>query len=104
MKVLFISNDPALFDPTSAVSARMRFYAEHFEELHIVSPGPLGAREREENNLFSYPVIGWRLFRIGALARRARTLILARGIDVVSTQDPFELGVAGLRAVRSTRA
>ncbi len=104
MRVLFISNDPSIFDASSAARSRMRSYAAHMEELHIISPAPLGTQGGQEGNVFLYPVQGMRLFRVGVLAHKSRILIRERNIEVVSTQDPFELGLAGLRAARGTNA
>ncbi|HQT82871.1 MAG TPA: glycosyltransferase, partial [Candidatus Paceibacterota bacterium] len=103
-KVLFVSNDPMLFDAASAVRARMRTYAALVDELHIVSPARMGAREEQDGNLFLHPVHSWKLLRVRALASLAHALILQYGIDVVSAQDPFEQGLAALRAVAGTRA
>jgi len=102
MKVLFVSNDPTIFDADSAARARMRAYAAAIGELHIVSAAGLGAREAHEGNLHLYPVHSWKLFRVRALEKRARTLILEHEIEVVSAQDPFEQGLAALRATRGT--
>ena len=121
MKVLFISNDPAIFDAASAVRERMRTYAAAIGELHIVSVAPSDAValvEQVENNhfahgrnesgfrggLYLHPVHSWKIFRIRALAERAHALILGHGIEVVSAQDPFEHGLAALRAVQGTNA
>ncbi|MSU74857.1 glycosyltransferase [Candidatus Kaiserbacteria bacterium] len=104
MKVLFVSNDPTIFDVTSEARARMRTYAIAVGELHIVSSAGFSAQEEQEGNLFLHPVHSWKLFRVGALARRARVIILQYGIEVVSAQDPFEHGLAALKAVRGTNA
>lgn len=104
MKVLFISNDPTIFEPTSAARARMHEYALAIGELHIISTAREGARGGQEGNLFLYPTQVPKLFRIGVLARRAHKLILEHDIEVVSAQDPFEHGLAALRAVRGTNA
>jgi glycosyltransferase involved in cell wall biosynthesis len=82
----------------------MRTYAGLMAELHIVSPAASGAREEQDGNLFLHPVRAGKLFRVRALALRAHELILAHGIGVVSAQDPFELGLAALRAARGTNA
>jgi len=104
MKVLFVSNDPAIFDVASAARARMRAYAEAIGELHIVSVAPPGAQEEQDENLFLHPVQAWKIFRVRVLAERAHALILAYGIEVVSAQDPFEHGLAALRAIAGTSA
>jgi len=104
MKVLFISNDPTIFSATSAARARMHAYAANIGELHIVSAASSDAREEQDGNLFLHPVHTGKLLRVYALTRRARALILAHGIEVVSAQDPFEHGLVALRAVRGTNA
>lgn len=104
MKVLFISNDPTIFDATSATHARMRTYAALIGELHIVSSAKPNAHEEQDGNLFLHPVHAWKIFRVRALTLRAHTLILEHGIEVVSAQDPFEHGLAALRAVQGTNA
>lgn len=104
MKVLFVSNDPTIFDVTSAARERMREYAAMFDELHIVSSANADAHEEQDNNLFLHPVHVWKLFRVHSLAARAHSLVLERDIEVVSAQDPFEHGLSALRAVQGTSA
>lgn len=104
MKVLFVSNDPTIFEPTSAARARMHAYAAAIGELHVVSPAHSSALDVQEGGLFLHPVSSSKFFRVYTLARRAHALILEYGIEVVSAQDPFEHGLAALRAVRATDA
>ncbi len=111
MKVLFISNDPTIFDSTSDARVRMRAYAAliglsagQAGELHIVSAAGPDAKEEQEGNLFLHPVHAWKIFRVHALTVRAHALIVEQGIDVVSAQDPFEHGLAALRAIVGTSA
>ena len=104
MKVLFVSNDPTIFDQTSAARARMHAYALTIGELHIISPAKRGARGGQEGNLFLHPVHVWKIFRVGTLTRRARAIIRMHDIEVVSAQDPFEHGFVAFRAVRGTGA
>jgi glycosyltransferase involved in cell wall biosynthesis len=82
----------------------MRAYAAAIGELHIVSAAGKNAHEEQEGDLFLHPVRSWKLFRVRALALRAHALILEHGVEVVSAQDPFEHGLAALRAVRGTQA
>ncbi|MFA5998215.1 MAG: glycosyltransferase [Candidatus Paceibacterota bacterium] len=104
MKVLFVSNDPSIFDAASAARVRMRSYAALVGELHILSSAGSDAREEQDGNLFLHPVHSWKIFRVRALASRAHELILEKGIEVVSAQDPFEHGLAALRAAQGTNA
>lgn len=103
MKVLFISNDPALFVEGSEVRARMHSYAEVIGELSIISRAPK-SQEIHEGPLHLYGVRTSKLLSPLILASRARKLILEQGIEIVSAQDPFEHGWAALRAVRGTPA
>ncbi len=104
MKALFISNDPSIFNPQSEAHARMREYAKTIGELHIVSSAPRSVAPTDDGPLHLYPVHAWRLFRIGALAKRAHAIIVEKGIEVVSAQDPFEHGLAALQAIAKTQA
>lgn len=104
MKALFISNDPTIFDATSPARARMRAYAAAIGELHILSSVGEDAKEEQEGALFLHPVNAWKVFRVRTLATRAHALVLKHSIEVVSAQDPFEHGLAALRAVGGTTA
>lgn len=104
MRALFISNDPMIFDATSLSRARMRAYATAIGELHILSSAGKSAKEEQEGNLFLHPIHSWKLFRVRALVRRAHALIVKHNIEIVSAQDPFEHGLAALRAKRGTNA
>ncbi len=103
MKVLFLSNDPALFVEGSEVRTRMRSYAEAIGELSIISRAST-SQEIHEGPLHLYGVRTGKLFSPLVLAFRAHTLILKQGIEIVSAQDPFEHGWAALRAVQGTPA
>lgn len=104
MKVLFVSNDPTIFNPESATRARMREYAAAIGTLHIISRAPKGTREQSDGALTVHPIVVSKLFAPFMLARKAHTLILREGIEVVSAQDPFEQGWAAAKAVRGTAA
>lgn len=104
MRALFISNDPNLFIATSEARSRMRAYAAAIGELHIVSVASKDAQEEREGALWLHPVMVGKLFRVRALARRAHELILEHTIEVVSAQDPFEHGIAAVRAIAGTGA
>jgi glycosyltransferase involved in cell wall biosynthesis len=107
MKILFVSNDPSIFDDTSPTYARMKEYANAIGTLHIltrVAPTYLGPSEKSDGNLFLHAVRGPRLFALWSLPARAHALILKEGIEVVSAQDPFEYGRAAAKAVKGTNA
>lgn len=104
MKTLYILNDPRVFDAASGIRTHVRECAAAIGELHVVSVAGPGVREEQEGSLFLHPVQSSRLFRVRAIARRAHVLILEHGIEVVSAQDPFEHGLAALRACEGTGA
>lgn len=104
MRVLTIGSDPSIFVADSAARARMRTYASAIGELHILSTAGPGAHEEQDGNLFLHPVQAWKIFRMRALAERAHALIQEHDIEVVSAQDPFEHGLAALRAIKGTNA
>lgn len=103
MKVLFISNDKAIFEEGSPVRARMREYARAIGSLHIIG------RSKCRVALHDGPLVlhGYPLGALGAFVffpGIARTLIKAEGIEIVSAQDPFEYGHVALAAVEGTGA
>jgi glycosyltransferase involved in cell wall biosynthesis len=108
MNVLFISNDPTLFDPVSATRARMRAYAHEIGTLHVLSAGRGPATEREEieggGTLFIHAVAPVKSSKLFALLRRAKQLVQDEHIEIVSAQDPFEYGWVAMLAVRGTPA
>ncbi|MEK7201842.1 MAG: glycosyltransferase, partial [Patescibacteria group bacterium] len=103
MKVLFVANDPGLLVEGSSVYMRMKTYAAAIGTLHIVTAAK-EATELHEGSLHFYGVVCTKLTRVRALAEKAHEIIAQEGIEVVSAQDPFEHGLAALRAVRGTNA
>ncbi|MBI5401175.1 MAG: glycosyltransferase family 4 protein [Candidatus Yonathbacteria bacterium] len=100
MRVLSISTDRKMFERGSAVRARLLEYGGLAEELHVLVFAKRSLRLRDETispNIFLYPTNSFgKFFHIPAAIIRA--LALKRRcveIDVVTTQDPFEAGVAG---------
>lgn len=104
MKVLFVSNDPSVFDAQSQTRARMRTYAATMGELHILSRAPKGTLESQDGTLYLHPVCAPRFIALFLVAQRIRPLIAQYGIHIVSAQDPFEYGLAAVRGVRGTSA
>lgn len=103
MKVLFVANDPGLLVEGSGVYMRMQTYAAAIGTLHIVTAAP-EATEQHKGSLHVYGVACNKLTRVRSLAIKAHAIIVREHIDVVSAQDPFEHGLAALRAVRGTNA
>ncbi len=108
MKVLFVSNDPTVFDPGSAARDRMRRYAATIGELHFVSRAK-GAHIREyragiSEGTLHLRSVGGKLFGLVSLIGIVRSLVKSEGISVISAQDPFEHGLVALLALYGTNA
>lgn len=102
MKLLMISTDRGLLDPTSRVSERFRTYAPLFDELHVIVFA-VGQSESVSlaPNVHIYPTNSSSKLRYIADATRiSRTL----DVDVVSGQDPFETGLTAYRIARIHKA
>ncbi len=122
MNILSISSDRKLFEEGSAVRARTLEYGKLVNELHVIvfANKKLGLSDTKlGDNIFVYPTNHkykifylWNIFRIVKLLacpERSRRVVrpdaFGRGPDpfgrrdcqlsVVSTQDPFESGLAG---------
>ena len=101
MRVLFVANDPNLLVESSFVFTRMQEYAQAIGTLHIITASKV-ERTISSGPLTIHAVRCGRLTRVRALAQAAQAIILKEGIEVVSAQDPFEHGLAALRAVSNT--
>ncbi|HFC10644.1 MAG TPA: glycosyltransferase [Candidatus Kaiserbacteria bacterium] len=108
MKILFISNDPTIFEENSSARSRMRSYAEAIGELHILSQGAKTSDEQEGalflHSIRPLPTKLGRVFLLWTLSRRAHRLVKKSGIEIVSAQDPFEHGAIAKSAVHHTNA
>ncbi len=107
MKALFISNDPSIFDETSATYSRMKDYADAIGTLHIltrVASNYAGPHEKTEGALTLHAIRGPKLLALWSFPSKARAVILKEGIEIVSAQDPFEYGRVAMRAVKGTHA
>ena len=113
MKVLFISNDPSIFNESSPARARMRAYAKEIGVLHIISQGNDSKVIREEFEgdtvLVLHPIhivtkLGRKFFLFKQIVKEAKEIISKEGIQIVSAQDPFEYGLAAVNAVQGTTA
>lgn len=109
MKVITIGTDKKLFEETSSVLSRQLEYSTKMEELHIVvcTHGAVYT-PRHIGNLHIYPTnstskLMW-VFNAYSLGKK---IIIdnkfVRGLSVISTQDPFESGLAGYLISRKFR-
>lgn len=102
-----IGSDSTVLAPGSPLVERQVRLAEHLTELHILilGRGKRGGDLQVGPNVWVYD----RRTRLGIISflrgtRAANRIIGARGIDVVSAQNPFEHGWVAMRAVRGTQA
>lgn len=99
MKVVSIGSDRKVFDEGSEVRKRAAAYAARLGELHVVvfALAQHGCREVHDGLLHLYPTNSWSrslcIFDAIKVARRLPG-------EVVTTQDPFEAGLAGFLARR----
>ncbi|MEX0918558.1 MAG: glycosyltransferase [Candidatus Paceibacterota bacterium] len=99
MKILMISSDKHICRSDSPVRQRMIDYSHLVEELHliVIGTGKQLPPEVVANRLFIYPIFSF--FRLIALAKALVSTGYhwsAKDIDLVTAQDPFELGLLGL--------
>jgi len=111
MKILMISSDRNILSPGSAVGERMKEYGALAEELHIVllSDRFHGLKEAQlSKNVWVYPTNSmFNILRPLGAARLGKKIVLekkfVRGKSVITAQDPFESGWAGLRVKKKWR-
>ncbi len=106
MKVLMLSTDRTILDPTSRAAERMQRYASRLGWLHIVVYGAGEGREIVLGPSCTVHMAGGigRLHAYIAYIRLARRLATEHAVQVVSAQDPAFVGCAGILAARAARA
>lgn len=103
MKVLTLSTDQHILEIGSPAYIRMREYAELVDELHIiVLCAKKSGVELHDGSLHIYPTNSekklQRLFDAYKISAKIIETRKLKGSDsVISCQDPFELGVIGVR-------
>ncbi len=99
------SSDAKIFEKGSAVRARMVEYGELFERLHIVvvSKGKFREEQISQNVVVEHEPVNavfeyiWKI--VFGIPKRG-----FGGIDVVTAQDPFEIGYIAYKIARQIRA
>lgn len=109
MKILSIGSDRKVFEEGSAVRARLLEYGRLAEEIHVIVFAKRSAGFLNESfhpNIFLYPTNSpGRFFHIPfAIMRALKMKRQGVSVDVVTTQDPFEAGVAGCIIARIFKA
>lgn len=111
IKVLMIGSDRNFLVPGSAVSERIKEYGALVGELHIVllCDSSHGLKETALfSNVWVYPTNStFKLLRPVDAARIGKHIVLekkfTRGQSVITAQDPFECGWAGVKVKRKWR-
>lgn len=107
MNILFISNDPNIFNEGSASRLRMRAYSDEVANkggvLHILCRAS-GNKEISDGPLLIHALSAGKISMLWKLPSAAHRIIRDQNIHIVSAQDPFEHGWMALRAVRGTTA
>lgn len=111
IKVLMISSDRKLFEEGSAVSERIKAYGTLVGELHVVifALKSLELKNKQlASNVWIYPtnsLLRW--FYINNAAHLGKKIVFerkfVRGRSLITTQDPFESGWAGLKVKKKWR-
>jgi glycosyltransferase involved in cell wall biosynthesis len=105
LKILMISSDRNILAPNSAVAVRMNDYGSLVGELHIVvlAKKSLGLKDVQIGpRVWVYPTnSSSRWSYVSDAARMGKKLVsekkFVRGRSVITTQDPFECGLVGLK-------
>ncbi len=111
LKVLMISTDRKILEEGSAVRERMKEYGKLVTELHIVLLSDKAHKLVEttlDKNVWVYPTnSSSKWFRSSGAATLGKKIVLekkfVRGQSVITTQDPFECGRAGLKVKNKWR-
>jgi glycosyltransferase involved in cell wall biosynthesis len=100
--VLVIGTDRNIFKPNSAARERMAEYGKLFRQLHIIiftKKFQKFKTEKISENVWIYPTKSlsklFYAFDAIRVVKREFGKFLPKIINVISTQDPFETGVAG---------
>lgn len=105
MRVLMFSTDNKIFEEGSAVRKRMIAYGSLFEYLRlvVVSRGGFSSESIAGNiDVLHVPVNS--LFSWALLFARGIPAGKYGGVDIVTSQDPFEIGLIAWRTARKIRA
>lgn len=102
-RLLVVGTETAVFSPDSPVRRRILAYTEAFEHTDIiVMCGPGFEKEHVNDRVTLYPTnSASRFMRVWHAIKIGRDLSKA---DIVTVQDPFETGLAGLLIARTMGA
>jgi glycosyltransferase involved in cell wall biosynthesis len=112
MSVLFILNEPAIFNSESRAREHMRAYAREIGVLHVLSrgSGPDYHEDLGDGKSLTLHAIDWTKwsgkppFLFKTLRMCAHKIIQDEHIEIVSAENPFEYGFVALKAIKGTNA
>ena len=103
-KILMISTDRKVFEKGSDVRRRFILYGSLVEELHVIvfaKKSLLFKQERISENVFLYPTNSSSKLKYMYDATKIGCNIT--GINLITTQDPFETGIVGVELARKLK-
>lgn len=105
MKVLMLSTDSKVFEEHSQVLARMKEYGELVDSLHILvfTRDKSLSNKQISSNVFLYPVF-FRGFVSAYFNSRKIAKQIKENFDLVTSQDPFEVGLMARKISRIKKA
>jgi len=96
MQIVSISLDPQMLDPQSTTAKRAIGYGEHVTRYTVIIPTAEKKKVVLSEKVTVYGTGGkWKPLRIFKIYDRIKALIEAGKCDVISTQDPYYLGLLG---------
>lgn len=98
LRIVLISGDASALDPKSASSARLALYARYCEHLEVLVCTRTAVGERHTGNVSVRGVACTNVLQ--GIYRSVTTGEKIQKPDIVSTQDPFFLGIIGLFIAR----
>lgn len=101
MKVLFVGLDRQLFQEGTEACTRMTAYGDIFDEVHsiVYTKKQMGLQpKRLAKNVFLHPTNSWTKFNY--IPDAINVGVGFSGVHVVSSQDPFESGLAAVPIAR----
>jgi glycosyltransferase involved in cell wall biosynthesis len=104
-RIVVVSRDPMAADPASYVAERIAMYAGRVEKLHVVALAKREAMPPTPVRNYTIEVIDARTgpLAVFRLLRRLLRVVPELGAALITTQDPFESGIAGAVAGRLLR-
>lgn len=100
MNILIFSGDTKALEPESAVSARLRLYAEEGDAVSVVVLGVGQRQEVAHHGNVSVILPGGKTKRAAFFnaITEGKRLLAGGNLDIIMTQDPFFIGLVALRA------